>query len=124
MEPQNEDEALTCYVLSHYERFFTRLELLAWRNVFHEAKATAYGSPSAEHIRERYVSKDPEVERLLADGVAAFRIRVRDRLLAEHGHEIHLNRCPKCGALTRTPTACLCPVCNQTWYELRNKRSA
>lgn len=126
MQPEDEDNdlALTAYVLGNYGKFFTRLESLAWNNVFHNAKAAAYKSHSAKSFHERYISKDPEVQRLLADGVAAFRIRVRDRILSQHGGDVYLNRCPKCGALARTPAACLCPTCNHTWYELRKEQNA
>ena len=122
MQPKDEGSALTEYVFSNYWRFLTRLESLAWRSVGAEAKAAAYGGCAAADLREQYVSKDPKVLRLLADGVEAFRLRVRDRILAEHASEVFLNRCPQCGALTRTPTACLCPVCNHTWYEVRKAR--
>ena len=121
VQPKEEGEVLTAYVFGHYSRFFTRVESLALRSVLAEAKAHAYGGASAKDLRERYVSSDPEVVALLAGGVAAFKIRVRDRLLTEHSDQIHLNRCPRCSALARTPTACLCPACNHTWYELRKK---
>src|SRR4030095_9334248 len=66
---------------------------------------------------------DAVVAQFLAKGPKAFFEGVRDRVLAEHSGEVSLNRCPKCGALARTPTACLCPSCNHTWYELREKRA-
>jgi phage FluMu protein Com len=124
MQPEDEDKALTAYVLGNYGKFFTPLESLAWNNVFHDAKAAACDSHSAKSFHERYISMDPEVQRLLADGVAAFRMRVCNRILSQHGDEVYLNRCPKCGALARTPAACLCPACNHTWYELRKERNA
>lgn len=123
MPPEDKDKALTNYVLGHYQRFFTAAESRASLHVLAEEKAKASGGDSAEYLRRQYVSHNPEVLALLADGVAAFRVRVRDRLLAEHADQIHLNRCPKCQAIARTPTACLCPSCNHTWYELRQKRN-
>lgn len=56
---------------------------------------------------------------LLADGLKLFFERVRNRILSEHADVVVLHRCEKCGCLCRTPEACLCPVCNHTWYERR-----
>lgn len=117
----SDSDAVTHYVFRHYPFLFTETESLAWLTVSVEARATAYGPPTADFLRKTYVSSEPEVLHLLADGAAAFRARVRDRIIAEHADKVHLNRCPKCRSLARTPEACLCPSCNHTWYEVRRK---
>lgn len=120
--PSTDSDAVTHYVFRHYSFLLTETESLAWLTVSVEARATAYGPPTADFLRKTYVSSEPEVLRLLADGAAAFRARVRDRIIAEHADKVHLNRCPKCAALARTPEACLCPSCNHTWYEIRREK--
>jgi hypothetical protein len=57
MQPEDEDKTLTAYVLGNYGKFFTRLESLAWNNVFHDAKAAACDSHSAKSFHERYISQ-------------------------------------------------------------------
>ncbi|HSI65667.1 MAG TPA: hypothetical protein VLE43_21250, partial [Candidatus Saccharimonadia bacterium] len=66
-----------------------------------------------------WMHHSPEVEALLADGPESFYRRVVQRLYEEHRAD--LNLCPECGALCRTPKACLCPVCNHTWYHARRE---
>lgn len=120
MSESEDNEELTSYVINYYPHLLTKVEAQALNSIIAEAKAKVYGGQMAEHIRQNYVSTAPEVLRLLANGVHTFRQRVRDRILSEHKNEVYLNRCPKCHALTRTPSACLCPKCNHTWYETRD----
>jgi len=46
-----------------------------------------------------------------------FMLSMRERIMREHKSEIMLNRCPKCNALARTPTAKQCPKCFHSWRE-------
>jgi hypothetical protein len=118
--PDDPDE-VTLFIFKHYRSLFTTTENLAWISVRAEAKAKKYGPPLADFYRHHYVSSDPAAVKLLADGIGAFKTRVRDRLLIDEVDKIKLNHCAKCGALPRTPDACLCPKCNHTWYETRRK---
>lgn len=91
-------------------------------SIYAEAKLASINRPiDKRHPLLRRVSKDPNIRQLYADGVPAFWRRVRDRILAEHRGKIFLNRCPKCGVLARTRTACVCPACNFTWFERRGE---
>ena len=117
-----DEEVVTRYIFRHYPFLFTEIETLAWLSVVAETRAAAYGPPTSDFMRKAYVSQKPEVLRLLEDGAEVFRVRVRDRIIAEHADKVRLNRCPKCDALARTPEACLCPACNHTWYEMRPTR--
>ncbi len=99
--------ALTQYIFHNYFNLLTADEKKAW--------AAAVEDRGGE-------SKDPATLQLLSNGPGPFFKGVRDRVLKDHEDKISLNRCPKCGAIARTPEACLCPSCNHTWYELRKKR--
>ena len=93
---------LAQYIFKNYESFFTDNERRAWSTIVE-------GRPCGG-------------AELLSGGELEFYGKVTDRIMAEHPNEIILNRCPKCTALCRTPTACLCPNpdCNHTWFEERN----
>lgn len=121
--PSDSDE-VTHYIFHNYLHLLTKSEWLAYRSVLGELKAQHASPQMAAMLRRSWVSSDPSVQQLLARGPNAVYLAVRDRILAERASDVHLNRCPKCGALARTPAACLCPSCNHTWYELRRERDA
>jgi hypothetical protein len=111
---------LTRYLVHYYSKLMTRYERAAHSTVIGEAKAKFAedeGCPEvAEYIRKDLVSSDPRVLRLLKDGNEAFFLAVRDRILKEHSDKVLLNRCPRCSALARTPTAKQCPRGFFPWH--------
>jgi hypothetical protein len=113
----NDEAELTRYVWNYYGRLMTEFEQrVGWAHLA-EAKAAAGYSAIAEFIlRRRGIVSDPEAEAALADGVEAFRRRVCRRLLAEHGAEVFVNRCPTCGRVVRTPQARQCFWCGFDWH--------
>lgn len=82
----------------------------------HKWKMGQYSDPEMKKRREAAVSTDPKVMALLADGIEAFGARLSDRVL-EHCDDVFLNYCPRCGALTKTPTAKQCPKCFFSWHD-------
>ncbi|MEY4754221.1 MAG: hypothetical protein RJA44_1896 [Pseudomonadota bacterium] len=58
----------------------------------------------------------PEVEQALERGYDAFLHSVVARLLREQSQDLHLNRCPACGRIVRTPTAQWCQWCKHDWH--------
>ena len=117
--PYELDE-LTHYVFHNYLSLMTVAERGAYKALMEERKAEHYSDGMKTHLRVRFGSSEPEVVRLLDGGAREFLTATRDRILRDHAAEVFLNRCPKCGALARTPQACLCPACSHTWYEKRN----
>lgn len=118
--PHEVDE-LTDYVFHNYYSLMTTAETLAYKMLMAERKAEHASSEGMKQLlRRRFGSSDPEVIRLLDGGAREFLLATRDRILRDHANEVFLNRCPKCGALARTPNACLCPACSHKWYEQRN----
>ena len=74
--------------------------------------------PSYRFNPRRTLSDDPEVLRLAAEGLATFKKRTLDRILAEYGDRLVVNRCPKCSGITRTATARLCLHCGYSWHHI------
>jgi hypothetical protein len=118
------DRDLALYVVTHYSALMTPEERLANRHL-----ATTFKSSDGQSDlkaqdalrreggpRARWLSDDPAVLRLAAEGLDAFRERVATRILAEHRDDVFLNYCPKCGGLTRTPLAKLCLHCGHSWH--------
>jgi rubrerythrin len=116
---QHAVDDLTDYVFHNYSSKMTIVEWAAYKVLMAERKAENSSAGMQTHLRNRFGSSNPEVLKLLEGGFREFLIGTRDRILRDHAGEVFLNRCPKCGALARTPEACLCPVCNHTWYEKR-----
>lgn len=117
--PREVDE-LTHYLFRNYLGLMTPAERAAYLALILEYKAEHSSSPKMKmHLHARFNSLEPEVLTLLYNGAREFYITTRNRILRDHGKEIFLNHCPKCGALARTPKACLCPACSHTWFEER-----
>jgi hypothetical protein len=124
MPSQDMDSELAYYVVTHYHELMTSAERAAERHLATTYKATGGRSDASAQAevraeggpRRRWLSDDPEVLALAADGLEAFRLKAAARILATHRDEIFLNRCPKCGGLTRTPRAKLCLHCGHAWH--------
>jgi hypothetical protein len=118
-------DPLTTYVIEHFSALMTPVEQLAHLHLTTVYKMTDGRRSDADAQREvwdthvgrrRWMSQDPQVLELAADGITEFRIRTAARILRDHPSEVVLNLCPKCGALTMTPTAKLCLRCGHAWH--------
>lgn len=119
---EEERRAASRYVLNHYSWLMTLEEKMAHKHIVGGRKIEAAESaPMRQMLRKVFQTDDVGVRDILAEGEDAFFDRIVLRVIREHGDKIVWNLCPKCGALTRTPRACLCPVCSHTWYEKRQK---
>jgi hypothetical protein len=118
------NDELTNYVIAHYRSLMTDVEQAANRHLTTTYKFTEGQSDLAAQektraegsVRRRWLSDDPEVLALAADGLEAFRAKAAARILAEHADQVVLNRCPQCTGLTRTPLAQMCPHCGHSWH--------
>ena len=116
----HEIDELTQYIFHNYRGLMTPAEKSVYLALIFGYKAEHSESEDMKrHLQARFASTEPEVLTLLEGGAREFYITTRNRILRDHGKEIFLNHCPKCGALARTPKACLCPACNYTWFEER-----
>jgi hypothetical protein len=117
--PYEMDE-LTHYIFHNYSGLMTLAEKMAHKSLMMAYKGERSSSENMKrHLHARFGSTEPEVLALLDKGPREFFVATRNRLLRDHSKEISLNHCPKCGALARTPKACLCPACSHSWYEER-----
>ena len=114
------------YVIFHYTHFMNAKEQRAWSHLIATGKAEAYRDKASlpEEIRSMIVehhtkdfSTDPEVLQLVSDGGDAFFEQTAARILRDHGLEIYLNRCPRCGEVTVTPRSKQCRYCRHDWHD-------
>jgi hypothetical protein len=113
----DEELELTRYVWLYHQRLMTEFEQRVGWAYLAEGKAAIGHSGVAEFILRRHgIAGNPEAEAALADGVETFRRRVCRRVLADHGAEVFVNRCPSCGRVVRTPLAKQCLWCSHDWH--------
>ncbi|HSQ23210.1 MAG TPA: hypothetical protein VLN44_02310 [Pyrinomonadaceae bacterium] len=109
---------LARYIVNHYQNLMTLEEKAAYKSVLGETKVANTDNMAMKHaLQEHWVSDNPRVCALLANGADAFMANVRDRILREHPNDILLNHCPRCRALAKTPTARQCPKCFFSWHD-------
>lgn len=113
----DDERELTRYIWDFFFQLMTPFEQRIGLAHFAEGKA-AVGHPEVATfiLRRHGIVGDPEAEAALADGVEAFRHRVRLRVIAEHGEEVFVNRCPNCQRIVRTPKAKQCFWCGSDWH--------
>lgn len=115
----DDDHILTTYIWNHFQPLMTDFERTVGKAITGREKAERSTSPQqAAMLRKSWgMVTDPDVNAALHDGAEAFRRQVRDRLLAAHGEQIFINRCPTCQRIVRTPRARLCVWCGHAWFE-------
>lgn len=114
----DDDQVLSDYLFSNYRHFLTELEVRVDRAVHAELKAEWSDSNTmTNQLRKRWgYQSHPDILHALENGVEGFRDRVRIRMLADHGAEIMINRCPKCSRIVATPRARQCLWCGHDWH--------
>ncbi len=122
----DEGRELTRYVWDNYQHLFTEFEFRVGRAILGRAKAATSNSPQMAALLNLRMGAvgDTVVETALAGGPEAFRRRVRDRLLSEHGTEAFINRCPRCERVVGTPLARQCFWCSFDWHNARAEQGA
>jgi hypothetical protein len=119
------DEHLASYVMRYYRRFMTAKERLAHAHLFATEKLGHDGAHviaqkhagKSRHPAHRLLSDDPEVLELVQGGTSKFLLRTAERICAAHQDEIHVNRCPRCGEVAKTPKAKQCRFCKHDWHD-------
>lgn len=105
------------YIMQYYSELMTENEQRAKRHLM--ALEWLGPTPSLERKKmleaRGHISHNPEVLKLVQDGVEAFEQRTALRMLEEEGAKVFLNYCPNCAGLARTPKAKQCPHCFHSW---------
>ncbi|MGE5549156.1 MAG: hypothetical protein ACM3ZC_01315 [Bacteroidota bacterium] len=110
-------DPLSRYILVYYQHLLKPSERKAWNHIIGLEKKTHVTSEKAKKwINKRLCSMDEDVLVLLKDGTDSFFENTRDRILKDHQSEVHMNYCPKCGSLAKTPRAKQCWHCKFDWH--------
>ncbi len=124
MKTSKNQQVARCVVF-HYSQCMNATERLAYEHIVAASKAASWQENASliEELRKEIVSSysdsistDPEVLSLASGGWESFLEQTAARILGEHGADIYLNRCPKCGEVTVTPRAKQCRYCLHDWH--------
>lgn len=105
----NEAEVLSDYIWNNYYQFVTRFEGLAVKVVFG-------GEHKTESFLELARDNAPEVIEAVANNDPKIKMVITARIFREHLGLIHINRCPACDRIVRTPKARQCLWCSADWH--------
>jgi len=115
-----EDErALTEYVWKHYQHLMTPFELRV--GLYSVRIVSDIDSEKGRRIYEYcemnhgHVEDQDVIDEFPRD-LNSFRLEAQRRLMRERADEIHVNRCPKCSRIVRSPSAHQCPWCKHQWH--------
>jgi hypothetical protein len=117
----DERRVLTAYVLRWYGHLMTEREAEGMKALRIEEKAESL-HPGDDSAASAYRARwwrvlDPHAAREACGlGAEAFRRRICDRLLADHGDAVTIHRCPGCGRVVRSPRARQCFWCGHDWH--------
>ena len=125
------DPDVARYVIRYYGHFMNLTEQLAYRHLAGAMKATkgrsdtsAQAEAKKSMVHSLLLSEDPAVLLLVRNGLQPFAEVTAERILAEHGEKVFLNRCPRCHVLARTPSARQCRGCGLDWHESSGRISS
>ncbi len=105
------------YIIKNYLVLMTFREKAAHKAILVQQKTPLEGTKVGTELNLRFGATDPEVKALVEKGLTRFLDDVVERILREQADRIFFNRCPKCQALARTPTAKQCPKCFYSWHD-------
>jgi hypothetical protein len=114
------------YIVNSFPRLLTANEAAALRHylaTFKIGTPDAYNSLEAYETKlnwwkeGNYISEDPDVLNLLANGLNQFYIETACRIAEQTPEKVYFNYCPNCKMLARTPYARQCKHCGHSWHD-------
>ncbi len=116
-------DAFIDHLFNNYRQFWTQEETNAYDHFCNlEDMKHVSNDTNAEKVRN-YIAKawitmnaDKATLNLLKDGFESFKLNLTNRIYEEHPNDIHLNLCPRCGEIARTPQAKQCRWCGHDWH--------
>lgn len=111
------DQELVDYIINYYPSLLSFKEKAALKHSFATDKGESLQSQFLkDKILRDLATKDMEVLKLLDNGYDEFKKVSAAKILREHGDQVFINNCPKCGRLARTPLAKQCRHCGHNWH--------
>jgi hypothetical protein len=106
------------YIIAHYGSLLTPDQTIALRHIrstfkLEDAKDERL---SKMYYKTGWLSNDPAILQLLAQGEDQFMLKCAERILKDSPEKVFLNLCPACGNLARTPYAKQCRYCHHDWH--------
>ncbi len=111
------DPDLVDYIIDHFSYLMNLDESKAWKHYAFNIKSYSSVEKRAIYYKKGWMTDDPNVLKLLNDGVEEFRKRTALRILKENEGKLKWNYCPKCFKLARTPDAKQCRYCGYDWHK-------
>ncbi|MCW3464128.1 hypothetical protein [Chitinophaga nivalis] len=110
------------YIINYYAHLMTDQEQTALKHASTSSmlqlnQSIFQDTNPAYKQKYDWISDDPAILSLLANGSDAFRISAATRILQEHHHRIFINSCPRCSQLARTIAARQCRHCGHSWHD-------
>lgn len=103
------------YIYQHCQEFQTEDEVMAIKTDRYR-----FNTEPRERLlydeQQGWLSSDPRILDMIADGREALKKRIVERIWDQHKHELALNLCPLCGKITRSPKARQCRFCFHNWH--------
>ena len=109
------------YILNYFPNLLNENERLARRHVWATQKLKSKKLVRGKEPgikKSNWLSEDPVILDLLANGYEKFVLNTATRILEENPDKVFLNTCPKCERLARTPQARQCRHCGHQWHDL------
>lgn len=104
------------YIYQYCGQFMTDDERMATKTVMYYNLNTVSESMLSMMREKGWMSDDPKILLMIADGREALKDRIVKRIWEEHRHELPLNLCSVCNKITRTPEARQCRFCFHDWH--------
>lgn len=110
------DPDLANYIFWYCSGFMTEEETQANKSLIYLSKTSHNPNMQASAKQKGWISDDPKILAMIADGFEPFKAKVVSRIWQEHRHALRLNLCPQCNRITRTPQARQCRFCLHDWH--------
>ena len=104
------------YIITHFSNLVSEPERIAMHHHFYADKFEDDGLKGKRYLEMKMITEDPEILKLLDDGIEQLRIRAAANALKNHPEQVFFNRCRICNKLARTPKARQCRFCGYDWH--------
>ena len=110
------DKETAQYIVRFHDALLTMKEQQGIRHHSSTVKLQDREDGRKAYKKVGWLSDNSGVLQLLKDGYDHFLIETAKRIMSEHPDKVHLNHCPKCGRLARTPKSRQCRYCLHDWH--------